>query len=668
MVKMVTGGGRNLLSFWVVMAVEIMFLLSVCSGITPFRKLRSNSVKISPLGVSLIHGQGQVTVDNGLVQVTVSVPDGNVVGIQYNGIDNVLAEKNERDDRGYWDVVWKKSIFDRLATNNFKIVTQTNEQVELSFSKTWRSSDTTVPLNVDKRIIIRQGLAGFYTYSIMERLAGFPSTEMDQIRVVYKLQPNMFNYMAISDNRQRKMPSPVDRDADRSQPLAYKEAVLLTKPTEPDLRGQVDDKYMYSIEDQYNKVHGWITDDQTLGFWMITPSDEFRVGGPIKQDLTSHVGPTVLNMFVSTHYAGLDMDRTYNQGEPWKKVFGPVLVYLNCAPRPDSSALWNDAKRQMHQEVNYWPYNFVGSRDFPGPDQRGQVSGKLVVNDRFVSNRPIYAKYGYVGLADPGAVGSWQTQTKGYQFWTRTDRTGRFLIKNVRPGTYNLYAWVPGVVGDYKLDTNIIITPGSRNNLDVLTYNAPRNGPTLWEIGYPDRTAAEFYIPEPYPTLINPLYIYNERFRQYGLWERYQDIHRTKDLVFTVGVSDPAKDWFYAHVLRNEAGHLQTTTWQVLFQLADVPPRGYYTLQLALAAAHGANLKVWFNNQNRSPDFSTGNIGTDNAIARHGIHGLYRFYSIQVPSNRLKAGTNTIYLSQTMGTSLFEGLMYDYLRLEGPTL
>lgn len=29
---------------------------------------------------------------------------------------------------------------------------------------------------------------------------------------------------------------------------------------------------------------------------MITPSDEFRTAGPIKQDLTSHVGPITLSV------------------------------------------------------------------------------------------------------------------------------------------------------------------------------------------------------------------------------------------------------------------------------------------------------------------------------------------------------------------------------------
>lgn len=41
--------------------------------------------------------------DNGLVQVTLSNPEGEVVGIKYNEIDNVLETQNEEDNRGY---VW----------------------------------------------------------------------------------------------------------------------------------------------------------------------------------------------------------------------------------------------------------------------------------------------------------------------------------------------------------------------------------------------------------------------------------------------------------------------------------------------------------------------------------------------------------------------------------
>lgn len=34
-----------------------------------------------------------------------------------------------------------------------------------------------------------------------------------------------------------------------------------------------------------------------------------------------------------------------------------------------------------------------------------------------------------------------------------------------------------------------------------------RDGPTLWEIGIPDRSAEEFYIPEPNPMYNNTPYV-----------------------------------------------------------------------------------------------------------------------------------------------------------------
>lgn len=40
-----------------------------------------------------------------------------------------------------------------------------------------------------------------------------------------------------------------------------------------------------------------------------------------------------------------------------------------------------------------------------------------------------------------------------------------------------------------------------------LVYEPPRDGPTMWEIGIPDRSAAEFYIPDPNPMYINKLYV-----------------------------------------------------------------------------------------------------------------------------------------------------------------
>lgn len=138
--------------------------------------------------------------------------------------------------------------------------------------------------------------------------------------------------------------------------------------------------------------------------------------------------------------------------------------------------------------------------------------------------------------------------------------------------------------------------------MGVLVYEAPRNGPTLWEIGIPDRTAAEFYIPDPNPRLMNELYVVQKseklalpkiihliafpvalsmsqahydkmyflyRFRQYGLWERYTDLYPDKDLVYTVGSSTFPTDWFFAHVNRfltlciSEPCHIHKTLQQI---------------------------------------------------------------------------------------------------------
>ena len=53
-----------------------------------------------------------------------------------------------------------------------------------------------------------------------------------------------------------------------------------------------------------------------------------------------------------------------------------------------------------------------------------------------------------------------------------------------------------------------------------------------------------------YKNYVNASLNYNGRFRQYGLWERYAELYPEGDLVYTIGVSDYSKDWFFAHVTR----------------------------------------------------------------------------------------------------------------------
>lgn len=54
-------------------------------------------------------------------------------------------------------------------------------------------------------------------------------------------------------------------------------------------------------------------------------------------------------MFYSGHYAGDALVPKFGDGEPWKRVFGPVFIYCNSCPKDvDFHQLWEDAKHQVN--------------------------------------------------------------------------------------------------------------------------------------------------------------------------------------------------------------------------------------------------------------------------------------------------------------------------------
>lgn len=54
-------------------------------------------------------------------------------------------------------------------------------------------------------------------------------------------------------------------------------------------------------------------------------------------------------MFISTHYAGEAVSVKFESEDYWKKVLGPVFIYLNsdASAETDPSLLWNDAKQRV---------------------------------------------------------------------------------------------------------------------------------------------------------------------------------------------------------------------------------------------------------------------------------------------------------------------------------
>ncbi|KAM3201384.1 putative rhamnogalacturonate lyase B [Capsicum annuum] len=652
-----------------VIMVALLFLVADCRLHNGRRLTKIPTVKLE-------RQIEQLMMSNGFGNITLSIPDGHVTSISYGGVQNLLDTQNSEDNRGYWDIIWNntgpQTTRKKILGTSFEVIIENENQTEISFKRTWNASQSNEPpLKIDKRFIMLRDTPGFYTYTIVERLEGWPHSYIQNLRIVFKLQQDVFNYISVSDERQRFMPTAEDRE--NGKVLDYKEAVLLTSPTNSNFKGEVDDKYFYASDNKDGKVYGWVSNtNPPLGFWMINPSNEYRTGGPLRQDLTTHVGPTVLSVFVSTHYAGEDLAIKFQHEETWKKVIGPVFVYLNSDPlaMENPSILWNDAKKRMNEEVASWPYEFPVSKDYIKSNQRGTVRGQLLVHDRFISKKHVPASNAYIGLAPPGQAGSWQRENKGYQFWTKTDSNGNFVIENVISSTYDLYATVSRFIGDYKYESDVHVTSGGDIQLGNLVYEPPRKGATIWEIGVPDRTAAEFFIPNPPPQFKVHKYKNNSesKFRQYGLWKQYSVLYPENDLVYNVETGNYSRDWFYAHVTRKIGNNTyNATTWKIIFDLANVDNSSNYTLQLALAAAHESELQVRVNDEKaQEPHFTTGYMGGSNAIARHGIHGLYWYHSIGIQGNLIVEGTNTIFLTQIMALTPYQGVMYDYIRFEGP--
>ncbi len=118
----------------------------------------------------------------------------------------------------------------------------------------------------------------------------------------------------------------------------------------------------------------------------------------------------------------------------------------------------------------------------------------------------------------------------------RGDAQGKFSIPNVRPGVYTLHAIADGVLGELAV-SNITVTPGKPLNLASLNWQPVRYGKQLWDIGIPNRTAAEFSGG-------------NDYFH-WGWYLKYPKLF-PNDVNYVIGKSDFRKDWFFEQLPHNE--------------------------------------------------------------------------------------------------------------------
>ena len=225
---------------------------------------------------------------------------------------------------------------------------------------------------------------------------------------------------------------------------------------------------------------------------------------------------------------------------PSTMVYGPWLFYVNS--QANGVSCWQDSQQQVLAEHSAWPYAWLVNTNYQSANQRATVTGRLVINDPLRPQANVAAAW--VGLAAPDSglendPNDWQWQSDGYQFWTQCDTNGNFTLPPVTTfspyGTnavYELYAYCAGTngsVGQFQTGP-FSFAPGTVTNLGTLNWNVPHQGSNvLWEIGYPDRTAANSAtatdMPSPHCGLVS------------------QSI--SQPMTYTVGSSSWSNDWNY---------------------------------------------------------------------------------------------------------------------------
>jgi rhamnogalacturonan endolyase len=585
------------------------------------------------------HGR-DVVLSNGTVTVTIDPGAATIVSARYGGHEMVSRTGRHRTiyfsrDGG--------DDYETLPHCTGSAVTATDDTADYRCRHTYDAgAGDKHAWDVDVHFVLRRGVPGVYVYAVTSHPANYPELSVGEWRMVWSTPEDRNDFLdtiCVDAARHWQIPSPADFAKAVPVEGAPKEVSRLTSGP---WAGRLDCKYEYSAGYWDLGCWGFADSAKRLGAFVVLPSHEWFNDGPNKQDLTAAAGTTLLHLNMN-HYDGTGF--TIPAGKQWRKCYGPWLIYFNDKPTADEC--WQDAQNRAVIEARSWPYDWVTSEDYPQKARRGTVTGRLVLQDAL--SPKLTAAGAWVGVSPPADVEGrdFQFSATGYQFWTHAGPDGSFSLASVRPGKYTLYAYTTGVVGQFE-KADVVVGPGTSVSLGSVDWTVIHPGKRIaWQIGTPDRSAAEFGHGDDY---FQPL--------------MYQTLQTrtTEPLDFTVGKSDLKKDWFYAQTGHGTGAKLQPSHWRIHFDLKTAPA-GDSTLTLAFAGADRAKLGI---------DANGKDVGTivppvqgGNGLVREAVHTKYGVSTVNIPAADLHAGENVITLTlQSPGSASY--VMYDCLSLETP--
>ena len=562
--------------------------------------------------VTVTDNGGTWTLDNGIVKAVIDKRNGAMDSLFYKGMDTMGHEQGQP---GYWEQDPSAAASVGGLTNSITIDPSQNggERAEVSVKGvtggqvqlTAGAPGGGTYCDMEVRYAMGRGDSGVYVYAIYSHPASYRAGGVgSESRYITKINQT-FDWISVDADRNMLECAPTDWG--NGVVVHAKEQRILTKGP---YKNSVEHKYSYSGVQYKTPAYGWSSTKDHIGIWFINPTVEYLSGGPTKLELDCHFGdnddpdPIILDYWEGGHYDGGSTARIA-AGEEWTRVIGPIFVYVNSLTKPkqpstadlatfattagnptippawtkNANALFQDALTQAQKQKAQWPYDWVNGVDYPHKDQRGTVTGRIVLNDPQAKTTRL--PHLIVGLAHTdggtnsfrggfgggdvgftnGAAGTSNNISGGgrfggfrggfggrgrsgppdgihdaryYQFWNDGSQNGKFTIPNIRPGTYTLHAFADGVLGEF-IQTNIVVEAGKPFDLGKLDWKPVRYGRQLWDIGYPDRTGGKFFKGD------------GPNFWLWG-WNLRYALLFPNDITYTIGKSDYRKDWFFEEV------------------------------------------------------------------------------------------------------------------------
>ena len=238
----------------------------------------------------------------------------------------------------------------------------------------------------------------------------------------------------------------------------------------------------------------------------------------MKRELMEHIGTTILNMLNGGHYGMAVTDGNLATARSGRRFTARISSIATPSPtrsppptRPPRR-FTADALAQGAAEQRAWPYSWFTNANYASAAEprRGHRPDSSSTTAAIPMPPPPNCGSAWCSSRRPPPVTyDFQQWMKPYQFWTKTDTNGNFTIPNVIAGN-ELHALClrPRRGGHIHVAkpnrrqsavARMICrprrspspSPAARPTISAPSPGRPRaSAPTVFEIGYPDRTAA----------------------------------------------------------------------------------------------------------------------------------------------------------------------------------